>query len=60
MTFRLSRPSSRGTEKQFWSVTASGLMFGKNMTSPGNPRETHPHFYDSRADELLAMILKGW
>lgn len=56
---RLSRPSSRGTEKQFWSVTASGLMFGKNMTSPGNPRETQPHFYDSRADELLAMILKG-
>lgn len=55
---RLSRPSSRGSEKQFWSITASGLMFGKNMTSPGNPRETQPHFYDSRADDLLAMIMK--
>lgn len=54
---RLSRPSSRGAEKFFWSVTASGLLFGKNMTSPGNPRETQPHFYDSRADELIAMIL---
>ncbi len=54
---RMSRPSSRGTEKQFWSITASGLLFGKNMTSPGNPRETQPHFFDSRADELLAMIL---
>lgn len=53
---RMTRPSTKG-EKQFWSITPSGLMFGKNMTSPGNPRETQPHFYDSRADELVAMIL---
>lgn len=53
---RMSRPSTKG-EKQFWSITASGLMFGKNMTSPGNPRETQPHFFDTRADELLAMIV---
>lgn len=53
---RLSRPSTKGPNKEFWSVTTKGLLFGKNMTSPGNPRETQPHFFESRADELLAMI----
>lgn len=53
---RMSRPSTKGPNKEFWSVTTKGLRFGKNMTSPGNPRETQPHFFESRADELLAMI----
>lgn len=53
---RMSRPSTKGPNKEFWSVTTKGLLFGKNMTSPGNPRETQPHFFESRADELLAMI----
>lgn len=39
---RLSRPSNSATarngRKEFWSVTAKGMRFGKNMTSPGNPR----------------------
>ncbi|EFF3680518.1 KilA-N domain-containing protein, partial [Escherichia coli] len=26
--------------KKFWSLTAKGCMFGKNITSPANPRET--------------------
>ncbi|SQD07656.1 putative KilA-N domain protein [Escherichia coli] len=25
--------------KKFWSLTAKGCMFGKNITSPANPRE---------------------
>lgn len=53
---RMSRPSTKGPNKEFWSVTTKGLLFGKNMTSPGNPRETQSHFFESRADELLAMI----
>lgn len=54
---RLTRPSSRGADKAFWSLTNKGLLYGKNMTSPANPRETQPHFFDSRADELVAMIV---
>ncbi|MEA0609989.1 KilA-N domain-containing protein, partial [Escherichia coli] len=38
--------------KKFWSLTAKGCMFGKNITSPANPRETQPHFFESRFPEL--------
>ena len=33
---RLSRPSTKTASKvkEFWSVTARGCRFGKNMTSP--------------------------
>jgi hypothetical protein len=57
---RKRRPSSRHGEKQFWSVTISGLLFGKNITSPNNPRETQPHFYESRFPELLQRIYEEW
>ncbi|MBK0004359.1 KilA-N domain-containing protein [Erwinia sp. S38] len=58
---RLSRPSNSATarngRKEFWSVTARGMRFGKNMTSPGNPRETQPHFYTSTKAELIRLML---
>lgn len=58
---RLSRPSNSATarngRKEFWSVTAKGMRFGKNMTSPGNPRETQPHFYTSTKSELIRLML---
>ncbi|MBK0032728.1 KilA-N domain-containing protein [Erwinia sp. S43] len=58
---RLSRPSNSATarngRKEFWSVTAKGMRFGKNMTSPGNPRETQPHFYTSTKAELIRLML---
>lgn len=58
---RLSRPSNSATarngRKEFWSVTAKGMRFGKNMTSPGNPRETQPHFYASTKAELIRLML---
>jgi hypothetical protein len=57
---RKRRPSSRHGEKQFWSITISGLLFGKNITSPNNPRETQPHFYESRFPELLQRIYEEW
>lgn len=53
---RKFRPSRRFGERQFWSVTAAGLRYGKNITSPQNPRETQPHFYESRFHDLMAKI----
>lgn len=53
---RKSRPSSKGGAKEFWAVTVKGLMYGKNITTPNNQRETQPHFYESRASELVAII----
>lgn len=56
-----SRPSTskkaRGGIKQFWAVTTKGLAYGKNITNPSNPRETQPHFYDSRASELIKLMM---
>ena len=52
----LSRQSSRGLTKHFKSVTAEGLRYGKNVSSPNAPRETQPHWYDSRFEELLEEI----
>ncbi|EAN8596565.1 KilA-N domain-containing protein [Salmonella enterica] len=42
--------------KKFWSLTAKGCMFGKNITSPANPRETQPHFFASKFPELLKLL----
>ena len=42
--------------KKFWSLTVKGCMFGKNITSPANPRETQPHFFESRFPELLKLL----
>ncbi|MEM8013608.1 KilA-N domain-containing protein [Morganella morganii] len=52
-----ARPGSRGTQRLFWSITARGLAYGKNMTSPANPRETQPHFFESKSAELLALMM---
>ncbi|WP_407568576.1 KilA-N domain-containing protein [Pantoea sp. GABEPS69] len=52
---RPSRSSTNGV-KRFWSLTAKGCMYGKNITSPMNPRETQPHFFESRFPELLRLL----
>ncbi|HAH3839366.1 TPA: hypothetical protein ACV5ID_003371 [Escherichia coli] len=52
---RYSRTSINNIKK-FWSLTAKGCMFGKNITSPANPRETQPHFFESRFPELLKLL----
>ncbi|MFW5399427.1 KilA-N domain-containing protein [Yersinia sp. 1252 StPb PI] len=58
---RRSRPSTspkaKGGIKYFWSVTSKGLLYGKNLTSPGNPRETQPHFYESKVAELIKLMM---
>lgn len=56
---RLQRPNSKHEVVEFWSVTDKGLRFGKNLTSPANPRETQPHWYVDRFVELAAMIGGG-
>lgn len=51
------RPSkSTGANRAFWSVTADGLKYGKNITSAQNVRETQPHWYESTFVDLLALI----
>lgn len=58
---RLTRPSnSRNAsngQKSFWCVTARGLLYAKNVTNPKSPRETQPHFYTSKSDELIRLML---
>jgi hypothetical protein len=55
---RLHRPSSKDPDvmKGFVNITEKGLEFGKNMTNPKNPRETQPHWYRNKFDELLERI----
>lgn len=38
-------------------ATVRVCPFGKNMTSPNNPRETQPHFFESKTDELIRMVM---
>ncbi|MEB2439582.1 KilA-N domain-containing protein [Citrobacter braakii] len=52
---RRSRSGANGV-KRFWSMTAKGCMFGKNITSPANPRETQPHFFESKFPDLLKLL----
>lgn len=54
---RSTSRAAKGGVKQFWAVTTKGLAYGKNITNPGNPRETQPHFYDSRASELIKLMM---
>ncbi|EPT8338513.1 hypothetical protein ASU80_20210 [Enterobacter hormaechei subsp. xiangfangensis] len=49
------RTSTRG-EKHYWCLTAKGLEYGKNLTSPGNPRATQPHFYNTSFAKLLGKL----
>lgn len=51
-----TRPSSTRGTKEFKSITEKGIKFGKNLTSPNNPRETQPHWYVDTFSELLNLI----
>lgn len=53
----MERPSSKGVSKRFWSVTDAGLKYGKNVTSPSNPKETQPHWYRDTFNELVRLHL---
>jgi hypothetical protein len=53
----LSRIGSGGTVKKFKSITKAGLEYGRNETSPNNPRETQPLYYAESFPRLLALIV---
>ncbi|TGD30229.1 DNA-binding protein, partial [Salmonella enterica subsp. enterica serovar Poona] len=38
------------------SLRAKGCLCGKTITSPANPRETQPHFFESKFPELLKLL----
>lgn len=50
------RPSSKGSLKEFKSLTEKGLQFGKNLISPRNLKETQPHYYPSKFDQLKVLL----
>lgn len=54
-----TRQSTKGEVKRYWAITSDGLKWGKNVTSPTNPRETQPHWYKSTFGELLRMALRA-
>lgn len=49
------RPSTKGVKK---FKVCKAPEFGKNLTSPSNPRETQPHWYVSRFADLLDLVLQ--
>lgn len=54
---RPSRTNKSGVKK-FKSLTEKGLEYGKNLINTKNPKETQPHYYESKFGELLEMLNK--
>ena len=48
--------SSKSGFKNFKCLTDKGLDFGENMVSPHNEKETQPHYYESKFQELLGIL----
>lgn len=53
---QLVRKDSKGRDRKYWNITTLGLEYGKNITSPHNPRETQPHWYVNKFEELLELV----
>lgn len=51
-----TRPSSKGGEKKFKSLTKEGMIYGENQQSPKNPKETQPLYYEDKFDDLLKFV----
>ena len=51
------REKSDGTIKSFWTVTEEGEKYGKNVIPPNNPRETQPHWYACKSDEIAKIVI---
>lgn len=52
----LERTGNSGTIKKFKSLTAEGLKYGRNETSPQEPRETQPLYYVDKFPTLLGQL----
>ena len=51
-----SRPSTKAGAKTFKAFTEAVLKYGKNITSPNNPREVQPHFYVDMFPDILMLL----
>lgn len=52
----MDRIGSGGKVKKFKNLTDAGLKYGRNETSPQNPRETQPLYFVKAFPELLRRI----
>lgn len=52
----IERNTSKGKKKLFKCITEKGLTYGENQVNPNNPKETQPLWYESKFDELLALL----
>lgn len=51
------RKSSKSDDlKAFYALTETGQKYGKNVTSPTNPRETQPHWFEDTFQEVLIIL----
>lgn len=54
-----TRPSSKGKEAKFKSLTDKGLKYGENAVSPHNQKETQPLYYEDVFQELVDEVIGG-
>lgn len=51
-----TRMSTKGKAKDFKALTEIGLKYGTNDSSPNNPRETQPHYYEDTFMDLFEIV----
>jgi len=56
MLEKKQRRSTGGKTKEFWSITESGLQYGKNETFPSSPSQTQPRWYADKFQGLLNAV----
>lgn len=49
------RPSKSG-ETSFYSISEKGMSYGINQSSPHNPNETQPHWYEHTFSDLISQF----
>lgn len=49
------RPSSKGGVKKFKSIVNE--EYGKNLVSTSNQKETQPHYYEDKFQELINLVI---
>lgn len=53
------RNGAYGTKRAYWSITDKGQAYGKNVTAASNLKETQPHWYDSKFNQLINLLTAG-
>lgn len=52
----ISRQSAGGKIRKFKNITDKGMSFGENEVNPKNQKETQPHWYADRFQELYSIV----